>query len=210
MYQRVTAGLLLGLALTGCGTTSDKPQLSSDAEQQVAKAATFNNAQPSSAPDAEQQVAEAALYDDLYEVHKDGRAYIFYDQAGYLDFLKLGETPYMISRIGAGPNGETQVFSLTKDDKAKSSGIPSIDLKDGRVKADQPFYGEVVAEERFYVFDRYEDMVAFLEVGEANLRYVDIGAGPKGATVVYVLNKSNKKEKPVALIGKFKQIHSSQ
>jgi len=160
----------------------------------------------SAAPQPEEESAQVALYNDLYEVHKDGRAYIFYDQAG---FLALGETPYMISHISAGTKGETQVFSLTKADKAKSSGIPSIDLKEGRVQADEPFYGEVVLEGRFYVFDRYEDMVSFLEVGEANLRYVEIGAGPQGATVVYVLNESNKKEKPVDLIEKFNQVHSN-
>jgi len=209
MHQHITAGVLL--ALTACGTNLSQPEPSavpSQPEPSAVPQVTEPNDEFPAAP-PQQQEEGAALYDDLYEVHKDGRAYIFYDQAGYLDFLALGETPYMISRIGAGPKGETQVFSLTKADKAKSNGIPSIDLKEGRVQADEPFYGEVVLEGRFYVFDRYEDMVSFLEVGEANLRYVEIGAGPDGATVVYVLNESNKKQKPVDLIEKFNQVHGS-
>ena len=38
-------------------------------------------------------------------------------------------------------------------------------------------------------------------------RYTDIGAGAKGETLVYVLNKNNKKQKPDALMTEYKQRH---
>ena len=43
------------------------------------------------------------------------------------------------------------------------------------------------------------------QFGHPNFFYMEVAAGPKGETVVYVLNKSNKKKKPVALIEAFKK-----
>lgn len=43
--------------------------------------------------------------------------------------------------------------------------------------------------------------------GEAPLRYTDIGGGPSGMTVVYLLNEDNKKERPEDLIQIFKVRH---
>ena len=143
----------------------------------------------------------------FFEVHRDGRIYMFYNANAYRSFLKIGETPYAIMKIGEGPKGETLVFSLTKDDKKKSEGIPSIDLYTGKIKANESFYGEMILHDRYYVFSRYQDMVDVRQVGEAAYRYTDIAAGPDGKTVVYVLNKTNKKKKPEALINAFKVFH---
>lgn len=136
----------------------------------------------------------------LYEVHHDGRIYFFYDKALYQSFLKTGHTAYMVARIGAGPKGETLKFALTGEDKKKRSGIPSIDLIEGTVAPAQPFYGEMRMEGRIYVFSTLEDMNSVRKVGEAPYRFTEIGSGPKGETVVYVLNKTNKKHKPLELI----------
>jgi len=43
--------------------------------------------------------------------------------------------------------------------------------------------------------------------GEAALRFSDIGAGPDGKTVIYVLNSNNKKQRPDALMAEFKKKH---
>ena len=165
---------------------------------------------PETASTAEKPMAEAqeAMISELYEAHHDGRIYVFYDRGLYEGFKKTGHTAYMMARIGGGPKGETVKFALTGKDKKKREGIPSVDLFDGKLKASDSFYGEVYAEGRIYVFGSYAEMENFRKIGEAPLRYTEIGAGPKGETVVYVLNGSNKKKKPVEMIEAFKKMNS--
>lgn len=146
--------------------------------------------------------------DDYYQVSHDGRIYIFDDYKTYASFNQLGETAYRLTRIGAGPNGETIVFGLTKKDKKMRSGIGSVALYEG--KADgiaDGFYAEVIDEGRIYVFSEWANLKSFLSVGEAPYRFTEIGSGPKAETVVYVLNKKNKKKKPVDLIAEFNKKH---
>lgn len=144
---------------------------------------------------------------DLYESHHDGRIYIFDDYTLYNDFNKQGHTPYILARIGAGPKGKTIKFGLTSKDKKKQSGIASVDLYDGKLAPAENFYGEMRKEGRIYVFSTLSDMKEVRTIGEAAYRFTDIGSGPEGETIVYVLNKSNKKKKPVALIEAFKKRH---
>ncbi len=147
--------------------------------------------------------------DDYYQVYHEGRIYVFDDFKTYQDFLNLGETTFRLTRIGAGPNGETVVFGLRKKDKKMRSGIGSVDMFDGKAEGiEDGFYGEVVKDGRIYVFSTWQDLKDFLQVGEAPYRYTLIGEGPKGETVVFVLNKSNKKKRPDALIAEFKRRHS--
>ena len=151
------------------------------------------------------EVAVEANNNELYEVHHDGRIYIFDDYKLYQNFNKLGHTPYILARIGAGPKGETIKFGLTSQDKKKQSGIASVDLYDGTLAPAENFYGEMRSEGRIYVFSTLNDMNDVRKIGEASYRFTDIGAGPEGETVVYVLNKSNKKKKPIELMEAFKQ-----
>lgn len=147
--------------------------------------------------------------DDYYEVEADGRLYIFDDVKTYRSFLSVGETAYRLTRIGAGPNGETVVFGLRKQDKKMRSGLGGVDLFDGKAEGMAVgFYGEVYREGRIYVFSEWADLASFKLVGEAPYRFTDIGAGPKGETVVYVLNKKNKKQHPSHLINLFKKVHN--
>lgn len=44
------------------------------------------------------------------EVPKDGRIYVFNDMKAYAEFQQTGDIEKKITRIGAGPNGETMVF----------------------------------------------------------------------------------------------------
>lgn len=140
---------------------------------------------------------------EIYEVHHDGRMHVFYDHKLYKEFLSLGETPFRLTRIGAGPKGETIVFGLTKHDKKMKHSVPAIDLYDGKIKASDDFYGEMVKHNRIYVFSSFADMKTVREFGHPNFQYSQIGAGPNGETIVYVLNKTNKKKRPDALIKKF-------
>lgn len=145
---------------------------------------------------------------EIYEVHHDGRIHVFYDRKLYKEFLSLGETPFRLTRIGAGPNGETLVFGLTRKDKKMKSPVPAIELYEGKTKPDSEFYAEMVKHNRIYVFSDFEDMKPVRQFGHPNFFYTQIGSGPNGETVVYVLNKSNKKHRPDPLINKFKNINS--
>lgn len=84
--------------------------------------------------------------------------------------------------------------------------IGAVDLYDGKPEAStDEFYGEVVKDGRIHVFSEWVDLKSFLEIREAPHRYTHIGSGPKGETVVYVLNKSNKKKRPDVLIAEFEK-----
>ena len=153
------------------------------------------------------QVIESASVelknDQLFEVHRDGRIYVFYDFSSYKDFLKLGHTPFVLTKIGAGPKGETLVYSLTSEDKKKREGIPSVELLEGRMAPASDFYAEMNVEGRTYVFSRMEDMVDVRKLGEAPYRHAKIGYGANGESVIFVLNDTNKKLYPENLINKF-------
>ena len=146
--------------------------------------------------------------DYLLEAHGEGRIHIFYDKKTYTEFLQLGETSYRLTRIGAGPKGETIVFGLTSQDKNKRGGIPAVEIFDGN-RRPASFYGEMRRESRIYVFNNYDDMKAVRDTGHAAYRYTDIAAGPNGETVVYVLNSNNKKKKPVELIATYQAFHAT-
>lgn len=146
--------------------------------------------------------------DILLEAHEHGRIHIFYDKETFAEFRQNGETSYRLTRIGAGPKGETVVFGLTGEDKSKRSGIPAVEIYDGERQSEN-FYGEMYRHGRIYVFDNYQDMKAVRDTGHASYFYTEIASGPKGETVLYVLNSSNKNDKPVGLIGKFKAFNNS-
>ena len=156
------------------------------------------------APSTEAAVQQEALNNDqLFEVHKDGRIYVFYDFSAYKEFVKLGHTPFVLTKIGAGPKGETLVYSLTSEDKKKREGIPSVELMEGRLPAAEDFYAEMNMEGRTYVFSRFEDMDAVRKLGEAPLRHAKIGYGANGESVVFVLHNDNKKDYPESLVKRF-------
>ena len=151
--------------------------------------------------------AEKKNNDQLFEVHKDGRIYVFYDYAAYQYFLKLGHTPYVLTKIGAGPKGETIVYALTSDDKAKREGIVSVDMMEGRIAPAEDFYAEINMDGRTYVFNRLKDMSDVRKLGEAPFRYAKIGYGKNGESVVFVLNDTNKTVYPEALIKKYDDLN---
>ena len=157
-----------------------------------------------------QPVAPAVVFnnDDYYEVHHEGRIYAFDDAATYRSFLEVGETSYRKVRIGEGPKGETVVFGLRGEDKKKLDGIAVVEMYDGKLAGAEGFYGEMRVDGRIYVFDDWQELVAFRQVGEAPYRFTQIGAGPAGETVVFVLTKDNKKKRPDALIEAFTRANS--
>lgn len=182
-HSLLVAGLSAALlTLSGCAGEANVKKEAKKAEQQV----SLNN-------------------EDLYEIHTENRIYIFDDRAEMQSFLSVGEVPFRLTRIGAGPHGETVVFGLTKDDKKKGEKAAGPMMYDGKLKPADDFYAELMKpeEKRIYVFDNLDDYKHVHTLGHPSYMYTEIGAGPNGETLVYVLNKSNKKQKPVALIEKF-------
>lgn len=190
--KKLLVAMMVAGVMTGCSTMPEN-----------------NASQSNAAPAASKSPVEStSAYDDLYVADYDGRINVFYDVDLYKDFLKHGETPFRRTFIGAGPHGKTLVYGLTKADKKKTTNPAEEMMKDG-FKAPESFYGEVFEQEsnRFYVFTTYEDFKKFVDLHVDNLRYTDIGSGPNGETVVYVLNEENKKKKPEAAIARFKSVH---
>ncbi|QUM81825.1 hypothetical protein HWV01_16800 [Moritella sp. 5] len=146
--------------------------------------------------------------EQFFEVHKGGRIYLFSDFDLYQDFMQLGHTAYFKAFIGEGPHGETLKFGLTSEQKKKLEGVKHVDLYQGKREVTGPFYGEMFMENRYYVFSSWADMKLTRDSGEAALRFSDIGAGPDGKTVIYVLNSNNKKQRPDALMAEFKKAHN--
>lgn len=188
---------------------------STGAAGMLAACSLFQSA-PESSPGMSSQMMDPpelsrtnAAVADYFEVHaEDGRIYVFDDFATYAAFLQHGETPYRYMRIGGGPDGKTLVFGLTAEDKAKRSGIASVEMWDGAVPEGDAFYAEVIHDNRFYVFDRWADLQSFKSTFEAPYRFTQIGAGPGGRSIVFVLNGDNKTEKPEDLIKHFNALRA--
>lgn len=182
---------VLAMVLTACVGTSDRPvDFSKFGASQFAGGA----GDPST--------------DDYYEAHHDGRIYVFDDFATYAGFLQHAETPYRFMRIGGAPDGKTVVFGLTDDDKEKRSGIAAVELWDGQIQgASEGFYGEVLLENRLYVFGDWAQLQDFRITHEAPLRHTRIGEGPGGRTVVFVLDAATKAQVPEKLISEFQRRH---
>ncbi|WP_240693248.1 hypothetical protein [Thiomicrorhabdus indica] len=187
---------MAGFALAGALTLSacdSMPSTKADAKEAKSTAAA--------------NVAAQAAETQIFEVFHDGRINQFYDYKTYQSFLNVGETAYRLTRIGGGPKGETLVFGLTKADKKKGLNTPAAMIWDGKSEASENFYGEMHKHGRIYVFDTMADMKHVRELGHPNFMFTEIGMGPKGETVVFVLNKANKKKKPVAQIAKYKALN---
>lgn len=144
---------------------------------------------------------------NIYEVHHEGRIHVFYDKKLLKEFNQLGETSYRLTKIAAGPNRETMVFGLTKKDKKLKKPVPAIELYAGNLKQDN-IYAEMYKHGRIYVFNSFKDMATVRSFGHPNYMYSQIASGPNRETVVYVLNKNNKKKRPDALIAEFKKHNS--
>lgn len=153
------------------------------------------------------QAAPAAtlLASEYYVVlPEDGRFYAFGDFKTYQQYLEHGEVALTRARIGAGPTGQTVVFGITNDDVKANRPNGAELVFDGKATGGADFYGEVFKSGRYYVFGDLKDMQSFAAFGEVPYAYTDIGAGPKGATMVWVMNgASYKLGRPESRIARF-------
>lgn len=164
------------------------------------------------APQQAQAAAEEKAHYFLV-FHENGRIYAFSDPALYRLFLEHNEVPLTRTRIGGGPAGETVVIGLTKNDAKLTPDKPTQTelFYDDKIGAVGPFYGEVIYNGRYYVFGEWQDMKSFLQHKEAPWTYTEIGTGPKGETVIYVLNKKTKDlGRPAALVEAFQKMHQKK
>lgn len=173
-------------------------------ESTAVKSTETTNTKAAAEAPAVKETANTSI--EVFEVDHDGRINVFYDYATYTEFKKLGETSYRLTRIGAGPNGQTVVFGLPKADKKKGDKTPAAMWWDGKFEPSE-FYGQMDKHGRIYVFDSAKEMEHVRTLGHPSYMYTQIGSGPKGETVVYVLTKENKKKKPVDMIAKFESIN---
>lgn len=186
----LAAGAAVVLALAGCATD-------------MKQAAAGTAAQPT---------ASASAAHEFYVVlPEDGRIYAFGDTKNYMSYLAHAEVPLTRTRIGAGPGGKTVVFGITGDDVKKNTPSLAEQIIDGKVEAAPGFHGEAFKDGRFYVFGNLKDMMAFTAYGEVPYSYTDIGTGPKGETLVWVMNKdSYKKGRPVSTIERFRSLRAAK
>ena len=163
----------------------------------------------SAAPAAAATAGQAKEY--YVVLPEDGRMYAFGRAKDYLDFLAHGEVTLTRTRIGVGPNGKTVVFGITKDDVKRNTPSLGELVFDGKLEGAADFHGEVFKDGRYYVFGVLKDMKSFVAFGEVPYSFTDIGAGPKGATVIWVMNKDSiKKGRPTATIERFNSLRAGK
>jgi len=192
---------VLATVIAGCANAPagmDKPAMT---------AATPAAAQP---PAAAPAVASAPVR-YFAVLPENERYYLFTDYKLYSIYLEHDEVALTKTRIGASPKGTTVVFGMTNADAKSTGPLLAEQLFDGKLVPGMDFYGEVFKDGRYYVFNAFDDMRSFLEHGEVAYAFTDIGAGPNGATLVWVLNKNSiKKGRPEATIATFNALRAKK
>lgn len=137
--------------------------------------------------------------DDYYEYHLDGRIYVLADAKDLGEFIGTGEIPLRITRIGAGPSGETVVFGIAGPERNKKDGFGSVELFDGRRQGyDKSFYAEVFKDQRYLVFGDWASFSAYRNgVPFTAARTLP---GPKGTQVLFARADD-------ALVSRFNSLH---
>ncbi len=164
---------------------------------------------------AAKRLAEDSNNADYFEIHKGGRIYVLSDLKEYQTWLKTDEIPLVVTKVGAGPNGETVKLGLIKKEakamekKVGAKGAAELMFEGKLVGLEKGFYGEVHKDNKIWVFENGKDLHEFQKSGEVPCGITQIGAGPEGKTLVYVQNcKAAAKAKPEASMAKFKSIYS--
>lgn len=193
----------IALLMAGCATTT-----APEAPAAAAAAEAEAPAPKPGTPPVANAPAPAAGVSELYVVlPPTGRIHAFGDLKNYADFLAHGEVALTRTAIGAGPGGKTIVYGITGDDVKNAQ--PSAAEKLLAAGAPEPgaFYGEVFRDGRFFLFGSRKDMTDFAAFGEVPYSYTEIGAGPKGETLVMVMNKdSYAKGRPAERLARFRAL----
>lgn len=136
-----------------------------------------------------------------------GRVHAFGDLRNYADFLQHGEVALTRTGVGAGPGGKTIVYGITGDDVKNNQPSRAEQILAASAPAPQAFYGEVFRDGRFFLFGSLKDLIEFVAHAEVPYSFTEVGAGPKGETLVLVMNKdSYAKGKPADRLARFKAL----
>jgi hypothetical protein len=163
---------------------------------------------PAPAPAAAAPTTATKMYYFMV-MPEDGRLYVFGDPKNYLAYREHNEVPLTRSRIGAGPQGQTVVFGITNDDVKANRPSAAEMIYDKKIELKDPFYGEVFKDGRYHVFGSAKDFKDYLEHNEITYTFAMIGEGPKGASVIYALNRDTVKQgRPTAIIDEFKALRA--
>ena len=190
----LSAAMLAAVVISGCAAPSATPPATAAAKPAVTSA-----------------TANSADAKEFYVVLKDGRVYAFGDTKNYFDFLAHGEVQLTRTKIGTGPGGATMVYGITGDDVKANKPSMAERVMEEKLPAAPNFHGEVFKDGRFYVFPELKDMMPFIAFGEVPYSFTDIGAGPKGETLVWVMNSTSiKAGRPVATMERFKTLRASK
>jgi hypothetical protein len=194
--SNVALALVVAGALAGCASIGWR---GAEAEKQYDK-------------DLEaRRLAEVNNNDDYFEIHEDGRIFVLSDVADYRQWRATGEIPLGVTRIGAGPNGETVKMALIrKEAKVMESKVGfkggAQRMYEGELAGiDKGFYGEVQRDARIHVFSDWRSLDAFRKTGAAAGATLP-GMGPKGETVVFVQG-GDAAAAPPDTLARFKAVH---
>ena len=131
--------------------------------------------------------------EDWYQVRTADKFYLFDDYTVYRDFLVSGKAPVMRELGEKDKWGQSVVLALGADQQdTPLEQISAYQFYRVALPSAWPFYGELRQDDVIYVFRRAGDMTETNSLGEPIFRYTDIGGGPNGERVVYVLAKEEK------------------
>ncbi|UVE18433.1 hypothetical protein NVV93_03235 [Pseudomonas sp. LS44] len=139
--------------------------------------------------------------EDWYQVRTETQLFVFDDYNVFRSFLTTGKAPYLKETGQKDKNGRDIVLALRAEDQGKDlKTIAAYQFLTISLTPAEKFYGEMRQDGRIYVFSRYGDMIDMNRIGEPTFSFNDIGGGPQGERVVYVLGKEEPKpEKQIAL-----------
>lgn len=97
--------------------------------------------------------------DEYFEYHLRGRIYVLSDDADARAVLAGGEPALAITRIAAGPKGETIVFGIPHAERLKKDGFGAMEMYEGRRDGrSEGFYAERVRDGITQIFDHWIDL----------------------------------------------------
>ncbi len=144
--------------------------------------------------------------EDWYQVWSETQAVVFDDHAVYLDYVKTGKAPVLKDLGSKDSHGRALVLGLRAEDAGKDvNSLAAKRFLDVNLPPSSSFYGEIRADNKIFVFQRYGDMIDVINLGEPIFSYIELGGGPQGERLVYALAKEEKK--PEKLIATFKSMN---
>jgi len=153
--------------------------------------------------------APALNNEDWYQVRTEENLYLFDDYSVYRTFLETGKAPVLRDLGEKDKWGQSVVLALGADQQdLPLEKIAAYQFYRVALPSAWPFYGELRQDEVIYVFRRAGDMTEMNNIGEPTFRFTDIGGGPNGERVVYVLAKEEKL--PESTVSQFKTNYGMQ